>query len=74
MNGIIEYNSGIYDVNGIDIQDAKAYFVKNGTFAGYDGAAEVVLENQLELMERPCDILVPAATEKSIHRGNAEKL
>ena len=36
VNGIVEYNSGIYDSNGIDIEHAKEYFSRNGTFAGYD--------------------------------------
>ncbi len=71
---LIEYNSAIHNSKGIDIEDAKAYFVENGTFEGYTKAEEVITENVQEFLKKPCDILVPAATEKSIHKENADSL
>ena len=70
---IIEYNSAIHNEHGIDIEDAKAYFTEHGTFEGYQDA-EVITENVQNYMEKECDVLVPAATEKSIHKDNAGNL
>jgi len=67
---IIEYNSAVHNKDGIDVVDAKKYFVENGSFAGYKGG-EVELKEPDEYMLKPCDILIPAATEKSLHRLNA---
>ncbi len=71
---IVEYNSAIHSDAGLDIEDAKAYFVQHGTFEGYEKADEIITENAQEFMEKKCDILVPAATEMSIHGRNAGKL
>ena len=74
ITGITEYNSAIYNKNGINVEDAKAYFTAKGTFEGFTGAEEVELVNPLSFMEKPCDFLLPAAVEKSIHKQNASKL
>jgi glutamate dehydrogenase (NAD(P)+) len=74
ITGIVEYNSAIYNADGIDVQAAKDHFVKNGSFEGFSGAKEIELKNPLSFMEKPCDILVPAATEKSVNKGNVDKL
>lgn len=36
--GICEYNSNIYDPNGIDLEKASYYWFNNNTFKGYTGA------------------------------------
>ena len=69
---IIEYNSAIHSSKGFDPDDAKQYCIEKGTFEGYSEAESIELTNPLSYMEHECDFLVPAATEKSVHRGNAE--
>lgn len=71
---IVEYNSAIHNPAGINPDDAKKWFSQHGTFAGYTGAKEIELKNPLSFMEKECDFLIPAATEKSIHKGNADRL
>jgi glutamate dehydrogenase (NAD(P)+) len=71
---IIEYNSAIHNAEGIDVEAAKQWFVKNGTFKGFDGAKEFEYENPLNFLEKKADIMIPAATEKSLHANNAEKI
>lgn len=71
---IVEYNSAIHNPEGIDPDHAKKYFQEKGTFEGYSGAKVIETKNPLSFMEKECDILIPAATEKSIHKGNAGKL
>lgn len=67
--GIIEYNGAIYNPQGINPQEAKEYFMANRSFKGFQGATFV--ENGQEVFTKPCDILIPAATEKSVTAANA---
>lgn len=71
---IVEYNSAIHNSDGFDPDDAKKWFQEKGTFEGYPKAKEIELKNPLSFMEKKCDFLLPAATEKSIHKGNADRL
>jgi len=71
---IIEYNSAIHNPDGFDPDDVKKYFQEKGTLEGYPKAKESTSTNPLSFMEKPCDILIPAATEKSLHKGNAPNL
>ena len=71
---IVEYNSAVHNPAGMNPDDAKKWFSQHGTFAGYPGAKEIELKNPLSFMEKECDFLIPAATEKSIHKGNADRL
>ena len=65
---IVEYNSAIYSSKGFDPDDAKQYFIEKGTFEGYSEAETIELKDPLSYMEKECDFLVPAATEKSVHK------
>lgn len=71
---IVEYNSAIHNADGFDPDDVKKYFQEKGTLEGYPKAKETETKNPTAFMEKQCDFLVPAATEKSIHKGNADKL
>lgn len=56
------------------MQAVKDYMVANGSLAGFPGATEENLDDPLSFMTKPCDGLIPAATEKSIHKGNVDSL
>ena len=72
VTGLIEYNGGIYNTNGIKVEKAFAYFQEHGSFEGYPDAT-FVKEGNL-LMEHECDILIPAALENVITDKNADKI
>ena len=71
---IVEYNSAIHNPDGLDIEAVKKHMTEKGTLIGFPGAKEETADNPTSFMEKECDFLVPAATEKSVHKGNADKL
>lgn len=74
ITGIIEYNSAIYNPQGFDVDEVREYFRRTGTLDNFSKATDQTIMDPLSFMEKPCDILVPAAIEKSINRHNADKL
>ncbi len=60
---------GIYCEKGIDTAALQEYYQKYATLQGFGGFDKVTNE---ELIALPCDILVPAAMENAIHKGNAD--
>jgi len=69
--GIAEWDGSIYNPNGIDPKALEDYKIEHGTIVGFPGAQPYTGEN---LMFEACDILVPAAMEKVIHKDNAHKV
>jgi glutamate dehydrogenase (NAD(P)+) len=59
---------GVYCEKGIDISALHKYYKKNATLADFPGCDGITND---ELLALPCDILVPAALENSIHKDNA---
>ena len=67
---ILEWDGGLYDPNGIDVQDVHQYKIDNkGGVKGYTKAQ--FFEDGKVLLEKECDILIPAAMEAVINLTNA---
>ena len=70
---ILEWDGGLYDPNGLDVDDVYQYKINNkGGVTGYPKAE--YFEDSKSLLERECDILIPAAMEAVINRSNAAKI
>ena len=69
--GIAEWDGSIFNPEGIDPKALEDYKLEHGTIVGFPGAEAYTGEN---LMYEECDILIPAAMEKAIHKGNAAKV
>jgi len=69
--GIAEWDGSIYNPEGIDPKALEEYKIEHGTIVGFPDARPYEGES---LLYEECDILVPAAMEKVIHKGNAHKV
>merc|ERR1712121_162958 len=69
--GIAEWDGSIWNPNGIDPKALEDWKIEHGTIVGFPGAEPYTGEN---VMFEQADILVPAAMEKVIHKGNAHKV
>jgi glutamate dehydrogenase (NAD(P)+) len=70
--GIAEYNGGIFDEDGINIDEISKYREANGGFKGF--AKGKFVEDSRELLTYECDILIPAALENQITGDNAHDI
>jgi len=68
---VSDSRGGIYNPKGVDPLKVFDHKSKTGSVMGYPDAQQVTNE---ELLELPCDILVPAALESQITKGNADKI
>jgi len=68
---ISDISGGYYNPKGIDLKKAKEYLKAQKTLSGFPDAESVT---NAELLELPCDVLVPAAKEDQITAKNAGKL
>ena len=69
---VSDHTGGFHDADGLDLDDVVAYVEREGgdhTLAGYGGAEAVSGD---DFMGIDCDVLVPAAIESAIHRGNVD--
>ncbi|PVU84648.1 hypothetical protein BB559_005183 [Furculomyces boomerangus] len=70
--GIAEYNVGLYNEEGIDIQAVFDYRKENGSLIGFPGAKNI--DEPSKVLEMECDVLIPAALERQIGIGNADRI
>lgn len=70
--GLIEYEGAIYDENGLDLQEVVTHRAATGSILNFKEAQNVV--NSAEVLEYPCDILIPAALEAVINGSNADRI
>lgn len=76
LTGVVEWNSAVYNDEGFDLDELETYKIKHKTLHGFPKAKESynMDQNPGDVLHKPCDILIPAAIEKSINMYNADKL
>lgn len=70
--GIAEHDVAAYDPNGLNIEAIFKHRSEKGTFRGFANAE--IIGNAIEVMERECDILIPAALERQIGLKNVKNI
>ncbi|MFN0159159.1 MAG: Glu/Leu/Phe/Val family dehydrogenase [Bacteroidota bacterium] len=70
--GIAEYDGGIYNPNGLDVDKVQKHRKETRSILNFPGAKN--LNTPAEALELECDILVPAALEKQITSENAPRI
>lgn len=68
---VSDSKTGIYNENGLDIKAVMEHKKSTGSLADFPGATNITNE---ELLEKPCDLLIPAAFENVITDQNAPKI
>jgi glutamate dehydrogenase (NAD(P)+) len=68
---VSDVNGGIKDPNGFDVPALIQHVVATKSVMGFPGGTAVQGKDVLEI---PCDILIPAALENQITRTNAAKI
>ena len=69
--GVAEYDGGLYNAEGIDIEALIRHRKEAGTINGFAGAKAA---EPHALLTAECEILIPAATENVITSQNADRL
>jgi len=68
---ISDVRGGVADADGLDIPALVAHVQRSGSVVGFPGADAVSLS---DVLETPCDVLVPAALQGQITGANADKI
>jgi len=71
--GLCEFEGAIYNADGLDIEAVFQHRKLTGSILGYAGAKSE-FKNSMEVLEQPCDILVPAALENQITIANIKNI
>jgi glutamate dehydrogenase (NAD(P)+) len=69
--GVADFKGGVWNPNGIDVRQLQTYVAETGSVAGFPGGESIT--NQ-EILEQPCDVLIPAAVDSVIHERNADRI
>jgi glutamate dehydrogenase (NAD(P)+) len=69
--GLSDVSGGLHNPKGIDLWELEKYAAEKRSVAGFPGAEAITNK---ELLELPCEILVPAAMERQITGVNAAKI
>ena len=70
--GIIERDGAIYSEKGFDVNDVLNYIKENGGVKNFPNSS--FTESGQEMLEKECDILIPAAIEGVINSSNAARI
>ncbi len=69
---VIERDGAIHDEEGINIEELRAWIGDHGGVSGYPKGSYV--QDGAAALEYECDILIPAALEGVINKGNAKNI
>ena len=69
--GLSDIKGGVYNPDGIDVYAALRHSKEHGNLSGLRNTEPVT---NAELLELPCDVLVPAALENQLTERNASRI
>lgn len=72
ITAIIESDGALINDAGINVEDVHQHIIQHGSIKNFPGANYE--ENGMNVLEKPCDILIPAAVESQITLQNADKI
>ena len=67
---VIERDGSVVNPRGVNIKELREHIFNNGGVKGFEG----FVQKGAEILEEDADILIPAAMELVINKGNAEKI
>ena len=70
ITAIIEHKGSVINDEGIDVESLKNHFDEKGSFEGFDGFSS----DSEKILEKKCDILIPAAVEGVINSTNVNQI
>lgn len=70
--GLVEWDGAIYNPKGLDPTEVSRFRQETGSIVGFPGSK--TLARNMDGLELPCDILIPAALEKVIDLHNADRI
>jgi glutamate dehydrogenase (NAD(P)+) len=69
--GVSDIRGGIWNDQGLDIRRLETHVAETGGVGGFPGTEDI---SNPQLLEQPCDVLIPAAVGSQITRDNAERI
>ena len=72
ITAVIEHDGAIVDDNGIDVDKLREHIKENRGVTGFADGEYV--KDGASVLEKDCDILIPAALEGVINKGNADRI
>lgn len=69
--GVADSRGAIYNPGGLDIEAAHRHKTETGALKGFKPAEDMTVDDLLSIES---DVLVPAALEGQIHRGNVDRI
>jgi glutamate dehydrogenase (NAD(P)+) len=69
--GVSDFKGGVWNPRGIDVRQLQAYVTETGSVAGFPGG-EAIGNDQI--LEQPCDVLIPAAVDSVLNERNADRV
>ncbi len=69
--GISDFKGGVWNPNGLDVRQLQTYMAETGSVAGFPGGEAI--DND-QILEQPCDVLIPAAVDSVINERNADRV
>ncbi len=71
--GLIERDGALWSDEGLHVEEVRQWMNRNGgSVRGFPGAT--LHAESAAVLEAECDVLIPAAMEGVIHKGNAERI
>jgi len=71
VQGVSDYKGGVWNGQGLDIRALEQHVKETGSVVGFPGADPI---SNKDILEQPCDILLPAATGSQIREDNADRI